>query len=491
MIKPTLPPSRPLFSAAVLLISLLSTACTVEQQQAAGPRAIPVKLQTLRSATLIDSSNYVGTLIDKNRVSLAPRIDGRILAIKTQPGAVVTQGQTLVTLEPLQQQEDVNAGIGNVNEQKARLSEQQANLRTLEAQRDATQAEVANRQAQIANSIANVANAQENLKRNDAELKQAEAIFNLDQINYDRSTFLVEKGVLAQQNLDDTNASLENSRARVQAASRSVEAARASVNASQASVNAAKAALTQAQKNVQAADQRMAGGRANINAQQAAIDRAQGQLGSVGQNLVFNFIKAPINGIVGNFDRFKVGDIVKPGDQITTISNNRLFDLNINIPTEYHARLKVGLPVEIINEDGSPGVRGQVTYVAPLIEQNAQAILTKVTFTSDGSLRDEQYVRVRVIWDTRPGVLVPTTAITTLGSQRFVFVAQPQKTQEGASTLVARQTPIKVGAIQGQAFQILSGVKPGDKIAVSRILDLKDETLITDESTVQGKAVRE
>ena len=88
-----------------------------------------------------------------------------------------------------------------------------------------------------------------------------------------------------------------------------------------------------------------------------------------------------------------------------------------------------------------------------------------------------------MIWDTQPGVLIPTTAVSSLGGQKFVFLAQPGESQGG---LVAKQVPVKVGAIQGQSYQVISGVKPGDRIAVSRILDLKDGRPIKEAAIVSN-----
>jgi multidrug efflux pump subunit AcrA (membrane-fusion protein) len=70
-----------------------------------------------------------------------------------------------------------------------------------------------------------------------------------------------------------------------------------------------------------------------------------------------------------------------------------------------------------------------------------------------------------------------------------VFVAQPG-TEKDKAELVARQIPVTVGTIQGQSFQVLSGVKPGDRIAVTRILDLRDGRPIADADKVtqQSKA---
>ena len=197
------------------------------------------------------------------------------------------------------------------------------------------------------------------------------------------------------------------------------------------------------------------------------------------------------------------------GEELTTITNNQNFDLNINIPVEYRDRLKPGLKVETIEQDGSTGVEGEIAYVAPLVQQSTQSVLAKATFPNNGSLKDREYLRVRVIWDEKPGILVPTTAISTLGGQNFVYVAkekqaksegnsdsQPKNTEEKsesssdsqaqggsgsevpAGALIAAQQPVKLGSIQGQNYQIVSGLTEGDKIAVSNILSLRDGTQI-------------
>ena len=86
------------------------------------------ELQTLENTTLIDSSDYVGTLEAKERVNLAPRIQGRILKIFVQEGESVRQNQAIIELEPTQEQENVNAARESVNIEKSNLNQIQAEL---------------------------------------------------------------------------------------------------------------------------------------------------------------------------------------------------------------------------------------------------------------------------------------------------------------------------------------------------------------------------
>ncbi|WP_238544361.1 efflux RND transporter periplasmic adaptor subunit [Gloeocapsa sp. PCC 73106] len=406
------------------------------EPEATAPQAIPVKLETLESSTLITSSEFVGSLRATQRVSLAPRISGRILQILVPSGTEVALGTPILLLEPTQQEEQVNARRATVQSARADLTAAQSQLSSAEAQK---------------------AQAEANLERAKADLANVQSILELAQINFKRAQFLVEEGVVSQAELDVRTNDLQTS---------------------QASFNAQEKAIIAEEQAVRAAEQGIMQAKANIERTQAQIAVAEGELGVVTVSLDDNQVLAPINGVVGDFP-VKVGDFVNIGQELTTLTNNQEFDLRIFVPVERRAELALGLPVEIVEGDGSEGLTGKITFISPTVDQGTQSILTEVTFDNNGNLRDDQFVTVRIIWDQQAGVLIPTTAVSTLGSQKFVYVAE---TGENAD-LVARQTPIQVGAIQGQAYQVISGVEAGDRIAVSRILDLSDGRPIAEETT--------
>lgn len=426
------------------MVSVLTTGCASNEPAATGPQAVEVKLETLKPATLVDSNAYVGTLEARQRVALAPsRTSGRIKAILVREGDRVTQGQKLVEIEPQQQQQDLVAATGNLNVAMADLKAAEAEYRQREAERDRARADVETAKADLA-SI-------------EADVQRVEADLTLAEEEYKRAEFLESEDVVPQQSLDE--------------ATRTLNATKAQLKSTEKTRDAQIEAVKAQEKNLQAAERRVDQALASIDSRQSAIVQAQGQQGATAVTLGYNFLLAPITGVIGEFNEKKIGDSVDIGEQITSITDNEVFYLNVNIPTENRNRLRRGLPVELIKPDGSPGVRGQITYIAPVVDQNAQSILVKMAFRNDGSLRDRQYVQARVIWETQPGVLIPTTAVSSLGGQKFVFLAQPGESED---SLVAKQIPVKVGAIQGQSYQVISGVKPGDRIAVSRILDLKD-----------------
>ncbi|AFY77533.1 MAG: efflux RND transporter periplasmic adaptor subunit [Hydrococcus sp. C42_A2020_068] len=454
MVTPNSPCLKRLLGTAIAL-SLLAAACSPGKQQggAGGPPAFQVKMQAAAKGLVSDSSEYVGNLEAKQRVRLAPRIDGRILRIFVDSGERVAAGQKIVELQPTREQENVRAAASQVNIEKANLNARQADLRAAEAER--------------ARAEAQVEEARANLARADADVQDIQAELELAQKNYARFVFLVKEGAQSQQDLDNRTRDLNTRKAQLASRIKTRDSLRGSLNASV--------------KSLQAAEKRVEQALANIDSQKAAVARAEGQLGVSSQMLGFNTVTAPINGIVGDFPS-KVGDYVEIGEELTTITNNQTFDLRISVPTERRAQLRTGLPVETIDADGKVAVKGQVTFISPNVNNSNQTILAKATFRNDGSLRDNQYVKARIVWGQQPGVLIPTTAVTRIGGQAFVFVAQQAENQQRKPTLVAKQKPVILGSIQGQDYAVRSGIKAGEKVITSGLLNLQDGTPVAQET---------
>jgi RND family efflux transporter MFP subunit len=130
---------------------------------------------------------------------------------------------------------------------------------------------------------------------------------------------------------------------------------------------------------------------------------------------------------------------------------------------------------------GNPLGTGQISFISPQVTANAQSILAKATFPNpDGQLLDQQFVRARVTWSENSGVVVPTSAVSRLGGQTFVFVAEQPETA-GQTQLIARQRSIKLGELQGNNYQVIEGLEPGEAIVVSGILKVRDGVPITTE----------
>ena len=422
----------------VSLLLLMATACGKQPEQAqAPPPAVAVEVTELNKDTVESSSEFVGNLEARQRVALAPRVDGRIIEIAVQEGNTVKKGDLIVEMQ-------LNREQGEVEAAESEVGIQQANVKNAEAELRAVEAEVAEAEAAV--------------EQSKADLRQQQAELELAKTNQKRAKMLVEQGAQSQQSLDNSTRDL---------------------NAAQAQTDALKAALNSSQKALNASKERVASAQSAISGEQAALKQATTRVGIATDNLDFNRLTAPIDGIVGNIQP-KVGDYVDIGEQITSITQDDALELNVSVPLEQASNLELGLPVEIIDRQGKAIAQGDISFISPRADRNSQSVLVKAAFNNNGKLRDDSFARARIIWSSDSGLLIPTEAVSRIAGETFVFVAK-EKEENGKKALVAEQRPVKLGAIQGQSYQVESGLKPGDKLITSGILNLADGTPINSE----------
>jgi multidrug efflux pump subunit AcrA (membrane-fusion protein) len=396
------------------------------------PQPTPVQLASPKSATIADSSDYAANLDSRQSVTLQPRVSGQISAIYVQAGDRVQSGASLLQID---------------------AAEQRAQVAGREAEVDTAAAEVESAQA-------DVANATDTLRALQADREAAQANVQLNQREYDRYQELYRQGAESRQLLDQRLNALQTARAELRKAEADIRAQQAEINRT----------------------------RAIVERNRRALQRTQASMTEGEAQLRYYSINAPFTGTVGNIP-VKVGDFVDTTAQLLTVTQNENLEIQIQIPLERSASLRQGLPVQLLDDREQVLQTGRISFVAPNVDPTTQSIQVKASFENTGNLRTAQFVRARVIWITRPGVLVPTSAISRLGGRDFIFVAAPFKDsgckapaasemggpmQVTPEQLTAVQKPIKLGKIVGNDQEVLEGLSAGDRIIPSGILQLQN-----------------
>jgi multidrug efflux pump subunit AcrA (membrane-fusion protein) len=177
---------------------------------------------------------------------------------------------------------------------------------------------------------------------------------------------------------------------------------------------------------------------------------------------------------------------------LTTLDENATLEVQVQVPIERATDLKNGLPIRILNGEGSNVVATTtINFVSPRVDHQTQSVLVKGLVTNPGgALRASQYVRARIVWKTTEGLVIPVTAVVRINGQYFAFVAAEAGAPQGqdaqgrgapgrqggppASGLVARQRPVTLGPIVGDSYAVLSGISAGDRVVVSGVQRLAD-----------------
>lgn len=212
-----------------------------------------------------------------------------------------------------------------------------------------------------------------------------------------------------------------------------------------------------------------------LRSAEARLQALQAQTRQQEVQLRYYTVTAPTDGVVGDVV-VRVGNQVSPQTVLTTIDQNDVLELNVQVPTERVSALKPGLPIRIVDASGQNTLASTtVGFISPRVDEATQSVLVKGNVrNSDGALRASQFVRARIIWGTGEGLVVPVTAAVRINGVYFVFVAENGKGPDGKDMLVAKQRPVKVGPIVGDNYPVLEGLKPGDKIIAEGAQKLAD-----------------
>jgi RND family efflux transporter MFP subunit len=221
--------------------------------------------------------------------------------------------------------------------------------------------------------------------------------------------------------------------------------------------------------------------RANVQAARANVKARSVQL-------AYHDVTAPIAGIVGDIV-VKVGDSVTPQTVLTQVDQSGRLEVSIGVPLDRADLAKVGeTAVELLDDDGKASLRAPLFFVAAQPDPRSQLVELRAAFENAGNLRSGQRVRARVIWREFAALTVPTFAITRQSGQAFLFVVKPGKpaaapgaksssppgAPPGAGGEVVERRPVTLGLISGDRWTVTSGVKPGEKVAVTRLQALRD-----------------
>lgn len=426
----------------------------------------PVKLMTLKTGTIEDTSEVVGTIEARDTVVIKPEIEGRISQILVKEGDRVQQGQVIITLDNSDWQAELLAAKARLASTEARLAELQAGNRA----EDIAEARASLREAQ-----ARLANAQggarpEEIAQAEAQLRSAQAEAELAQQRVKRYDRLQAEGAISADQYQEYTTEARSSQAAVEQAQRRLSQL---TKNRRSDIDELAAAVERERQNLQRLE---TGPRSEVIAQaRAEVAQATAQVRMAEVKLSKTQIAAPISGIVGDIPA-EVGDYVEQGNNLTTLTENNVLELNLSIPLEKAPQLRLGLPVEILDVSGQAIATGKISFISPNVTSDSQLVVAKATFVNlERSLLNRQFIQAKVIWEQRPGILIPATAVSRLGATTFVFVAEPDKAaQTDKPQWITKQRQITLGNLQGNNYQVIDGLKAGENIVSAGILKLSD-----------------
>lgn len=219
----------------------------------------------------------------------------------------------------------------------------------------------------------------------------------------------------------------------------------------------------------------------------AQLEQTKAQLESARLDLSYTTIASPVAGISSAAQQ-TVGTYISPQNSLLTtvavLSPMWVnFSMSENEILRYRQELVKGTIkappgenylVEVILDDGSLFPHsGRITFASPAYNPQTGTFLIRASLNNpEGSLRPNQFVRVRLKGAIRPrALLLPQRAVQQGAKGHFVWIVDKNNRVE--------QRPVAVGAWEGDEWFISEGVKGGERVVVDGGMALRPGIQVT------------
>jgi membrane fusion protein, multidrug efflux system len=227
---------------------------------------------------------------------------------------------------------------------------------------------------------------------------------------------------------------------------------------------------------------------ATLDADAASLKSKEAQVAEQAAVVEKKTIRAMFDGKLGiNF--VNPGQYVTPGDKIVTLQSLDPIYVDFFLPQQYLSRVKLGQTVTVTT-DAVPGhtFKGRITAVNPKVDTDTRNVQIEATIANaKHELLPGMYASVTVESGAVEQYLtLPQTAVTFNPYGESVYIIEDGgKGPDGKPLLTAKQTFVTVGETRGDQVAILKGIKPGDTVATSGQLKLKNGSAVIINNAIQ------
>jgi len=155
------------------------------------------------------------------------------------------------------------------------------------------------------------------------------------------------------------------------------------------------------------------------------------------------------------------GQYVNTGDVLFNIADLSKVWVEIDVFENEVPYVRVGQSVQIRSSaDARVATIGRISFVYPFHDPKTHTVKARVELANPGSrLKPDMFVNAIIKIPLARGIVVPVTALIDTGKRQVVWI----ETSPG----MFEPRDVKVGERVDETVQILSGLNPGDKVAVS------------------------
>ncbi len=219
---------------------------------------------------------------------------------------------------------------------------------------------------------------------------------------------------------------------------------------------------------------------------EASSKEAEAQTENIQAVIQKKNIRAPFSGRLG-VRQINLGQILKEGQEIVSLQTLDPVFVNFMLPQQELGRITTGMVVRVSGDGTlEKQIIGKITTIAPKVEVNTRNIQIQATISNkEEILRPGMFVNVSVVLPEQAKVFtIPGTAVLYAPYSDSVFVVEEKKDEKSGKDIQAlRQQFVRLGEKRGDFVAVLSGLKEGETVASTGVFKLRNgQAVVIDNS---------
>ncbi|MAZ69344.1 efflux RND transporter periplasmic adaptor subunit [Porticoccus sp.] len=211
-----------------------------------------------------------------------------------------------------------------------------------------------------------------------------------------------------------------------------------------------------------------------LDERQAAFEAAKAKLNATRSRLADRLILAPFDGVLG-LRQISVGQLVTPGDSITTLDDDSVMKLDMSVPAIFLSSLRTGMTItakapELDNQQ----VEGEVASIDSRVDPITRAVMVRALLPNEQrKLKPGMLVTVVLQKPPQERLMISEESLIQEGFNQFAFVVD---TTTEPARVVKRK--LVTGPRRPGAIAVMSGIEVGELVVTHGTMRLNDGTAV-------------
>jgi len=182
-------------------------------------------------------------------------------------------------------------------------------------------------------------------------------------------------------------------------------------------------------------------------------------------------IRAPFNGFIG-FRYVSEGAYISPSIVMATLYNLNPAKIEFSIPAKHASKVSVRSKIFFSVENDTTQFSGEVYAVEPQIDASTRTLKIRAsTPNPNGKMLPGQFVTIQLVLEhLANSIMVPTEAVVPEQEGNKIYILENGR---------AKEAKVSTGERTERSLEILSGLKVGDTVLTTGILQLRKGLLVS------------